>query len=343
MKKKQNKLFTLIIVLLVVIGGSLYLLNFFENESSSETISGEEQLEKVSFRMNWIPYAEHVPVYVAKDLGYYEEEGFDVDIVHGKGSTLSAKLVASGDNEFGMCSGDTALMSKIKGLPLKVVAVMLQKSPVEAVTLKENNILRPKQLEGKKIGVNVQSTKYQQFKAFSKINDVDTSTITEVHLEPAAEPPALLDGTVDALLDYNFDAAADFKYNGHEINEILFEDYGVHVYSSSLITNEEYLNNNPDSVERFTRATLKGWEYSIAHPKEAVDIFIKYNPENDKDIELVKFNNMISLTESSVTEANGLGYQSEKNWEDTQDLLYGLELIDEKIDVGELFTNEFLS
>jgi len=301
------------------------------------------ELEKVTFRMNWIPYAEHAPVWVAKEKGFYAEEGLDVEVIYGKGSTLSATLVGTGENDFGMCSGDTALMSRTKEVPLKVLAVMVQTSPTAAISLKEKGITKPKDLEGKKVSVNVQSTKYQQFKAFSKINNLDSTKITEVPIEAASEIPALLEGKVDVLLDYVYESDAELAAKGHEINKILFEDYGVHIYSSALITNENLLNEKPELIKKFVKATMKGWDYAIKHPEEAIDIFSKNHPELNKENELTKFYGLTPMVETEFTKKQGLGYQSEEKWISTQELLFDLGIITEKININELYTNEFLN
>lgn len=315
---------------------TLFLIGFISGCAEKKPA----ELEKVTFRMNWIPYGEHAPVWVAKDKGFYAEEGLDVEVIYGKGSTLSAQLVGSGDNDFAMCSGDTALMSKVKGLPIKVLAVMIQKSPVCVRYFEKTDIKVPKDLEGKRIGLNVQSTKYNQYKAFAKINNVDTSKIEEVPLEAGTEMPAMIAGKVDAFLHYSFEmprVPVDEAWT-----DMLFEDYGVHVYSSSLITNEKLLEENPDLVKRFTRATVKGWKYATEHPEEAMEIFVKHHPELNYENELQTLKGMIPLMESESTKEHGMGYQSKATWEYMQDFLFDLDLIDHKINVDKVFTNEYL-
>ena len=134
---------TVLVLIVLVLAAVLYM-------DSAKPEAGQ-QLRHVSFRMNWVPYAEHAPVWVAIEKGYYADEGLDVEVIYGKGSTLSAQLVGTGENEFGMCAGDTSLMSRIKGVPLKVLAVIIQRSPVAAVSLKEKGIVQPKDLEGKRV------------------------------------------------------------------------------------------------------------------------------------------------------------------------------------------------
>ena len=83
--------------------------------------------DKVTMRLNWVVGAEFAPIYLARDKGFFADEGIDVDILPGQGSTVTVKLVGNGDADFGEAGADQVLMAYAKGLPVVSTAVILQK------------------------------------------------------------------------------------------------------------------------------------------------------------------------------------------------------------------------
>ena len=123
------------------------------------------------------------PFLLAQEKGFYAEEGLKLEMFSSKGSTLAVKVLASGTNDFGFIAGDTVLTGRIKGMPLKVIAALYQKSPVGIMSFKDAGIKSPKDLEGKKLSSDPQSTMQQEFFAFAKKTDIDLEKIKLVSLK----------------------------------------------------------------------------------------------------------------------------------------------------------------
>jgi len=133
------------------------------------------------------------------------------------------------------------------------------------------------------------------------------------------------------------------ELRGRKVNRISFPDYGVNLYSTNLIVNEAFMKDRPDVVRRFVRASLRGWDYAVAHPEEAVSIFHAGHPESDLAFCRANFESLIPILSGPDTERMGFGAQSAERWAHTQDTLFDLKRIERKTDVAALFTNEFLS
>ena len=86
-------------------------------------------LDKVSLRLNWSPTGEHAYIYLGIDKGFFKEQNIEVDVMPGQGSTIVAQLVGNGSNDFGLCSGDTVVISRSKAVPLKALAVFYHQYP----------------------------------------------------------------------------------------------------------------------------------------------------------------------------------------------------------------------
>ncbi|MBT4139786.1 MAG: ABC transporter substrate-binding protein, partial [Candidatus Latescibacteria bacterium] len=126
-------------------------------------IDGQDQID---FILDWKAQMEHAGFFVAKSKGFYKEAGIEVNILEGTGAPTAARVVGNGTYKLGVASGAATVLSRAKGIPIVSLAVINQHSPVVVYSLVEKNILSPKDLIGKRIGVNVGGTKHREFQAF---------------------------------------------------------------------------------------------------------------------------------------------------------------------------------
>ncbi|MBU1862237.1 MAG: ABC transporter substrate-binding protein [Candidatus Omnitrophica bacterium] len=300
-----------------------------------------EVLEKVTLRMNWFPYADYAAYIIGIKKGFYRDEGIEVEVIPTKGSGLTTKLIANREGEFAGASADAVLTARTKGMPLKVLATLHQTSPVSIFSLQSQNIKNPKDLEGKSIASDPSSMKHQQFVAFCQKQGID---IEKIRIIPIAGSNFIhiLEGKADSMLAFGYIGDALLRKKGHAVNEMKLNDYGVDMYSISLITHDDLISENPDLVKRFVSATVKSWDYAASHVEEAVDAYVEAYPDLKKDNEMDQVRGVVELMQSQYTKQYGYGYQSKEKWEATQDLLYEQGLIDKKIDINEVYTNKFL-
>jgi len=129
------------------------------------------------------------------------------------------------------------------------------------------------------------------------------------------------------------------REQGYEVNLILPEDYGVHLYGYTLYTTEQLIEENPDLVLRFLRATLRGWQWAIENPAEAGPMALKYDPELDEA-------QQVSIMEASVplihTGVDQIGWMRSEVWQGMQDIQLEQGILDEPVDLDEVYTMEFL-
>lgn len=334
MKKVEKSLLIILglIIMTIVIAGCM-------NKSDSTS----KQLKHVTLMMNWYPMEEYAAPLVAQDKGFFAEEGLDVELRPGEGSTVSAKVVAAGDADFGLCAASTVLMSKVKEMPIKVLAVLHQETPTAAIYHKSSGITSPKDFEGKTIASDVKTTKHQQFIIFCRKYGIDPEKIKFVPVS-GNELPMLLSEKVDVALRYGHQVPSMLKEEGFspEDFEIMYlKDYGIHFYNNAIIARDDTLKNDPDTAKKFTKALLKGWEYTIDHPEEAIDILVKHYPELNKSSNLDNLNGLLPMMENEITKEHCFGYQTKEGWETLQDALYEFKVIENKIDVSTVYTNDY--
>ncbi|MSS70624.1 MAG: ABC transporter substrate-binding protein [Candidatus Latescibacteria bacterium] len=296
---------------------------------------------KIEFILDWKAQMEHSGFFVAQQKGFYREEGLEVKILDGNGAPNAATLVGNGTYKLGVSSGAATVIARAKGVPAVSVAVLNQRSPMVVYALAESDIIKPQDLAWKRVGVNFEGIKYQEYRALLTKLNIDPATIKEIGMA-GSDPAPLLAGQVDALLGYTQDQPVQVELRGRKVNRIPLPDYGVNLYSTNLIVNEAFTKDHPDVVRRFVRASIKGWDYAIAHPDEAVSIYHAGHPESNLAFNQANFQHLIPLLSSPDTERMGFGAQSAERWAHTQDTLFDLKRIEKKTDVAALFTNEFL-
>ena len=304
------------------------------------TLARQGDLTPLALQLNWNPNAEHAPYYLGKQLGYYAEEGIELEILPGTGSGNAVKLVGTGDSAFGVAVADALVLGRSQGVPSVSAAVLLQQNPGVLVSFKEKGIVEPEDLYGKRVALNPQSTGYAFWVAFTEANNLDRTQINEVNVS-VAELPLLIADEVDVTGALLTNEVVTLLAEGRELNIIDYADYGVRSYGQVLLTSDDFAAENPDLAQSFVDATIRSWEYSLEHVDEAVAALAEAIPETDVELETAKWTPIKEL-------ANGpdgsipFGQQTLEGWQQTAEAFEIGGLIDEPVDPETLFTNEFL-
>ncbi|MBT6241077.1 MAG: PAS domain S-box protein [Rhodospirillaceae bacterium] len=232
-------------------------------------------LEKVSLQLRWDHQFQFAGYYAAKWQGFYKEAGLDVEIrpgVTAERKVLDAvKEVSEGRADFGIGSADI-LLALDRGVPLRITASIFQQSPVAIIARTEDGLISPADLSRLRVRRTIDDFLDVEFRAVLKAEGIDLSDITSIVEGERGRPFSLLkEGKIDAYAGYTLTALWRAKSEGVSISLLRPAAYGVDFYGDSLFTHERIINNNSDLVERFTAASLKGWEYALEHPEEISD------------------------------------------------------------------------
>ncbi len=127
------------------------LVTFTGCGQEPEKENDQADLTKVTVMLDWTTNTNHTGLYVAKDKGYYKEQGLDVEILQ-SGEPGPAQLVAAGKIDFGISYQEGVTNARSSDMPLVSLAAVIQHNTSGFASLKEANITRPKDLEGKRYG-----------------------------------------------------------------------------------------------------------------------------------------------------------------------------------------------
>ncbi len=327
----KRKLITLVALLLVFFAVSIF------PEGAKE-----KEIKKTSLILNWKVVGDHAPYFVALKKGWYAEEALDVDIMLGKGSGFAVQTVGTGKADFGIADTAVAVTGRAKGAEVKVVSALFAKSPNCIHVWKDSGIAHPKDLVGKKVGVPAADTQKVMFPAFAKIIGIDPKQVNFVNIEPAAKTAALATRKVDAIFDLYTGIPFHTKaIPADQLVSLLWADYGFQAYSNAIITTEKMTEENPDLIRRFLKASLRGWEFTLKNPEEAIKILAEYHPINIQDY-LANLRLVMDFFRSDDYKKNGLGHIDPAAMAATVDLVDTYMGVDVTFSAQDMYTNEFL-
>ena len=300
----MNKLAALVLVPLVMI------LTVVACGSSAEATP--VPLTKVSLALDWFPWSNHSGMFIAKDRGYFADEGLDVEIFTPGDPSTVLQTVASDRDDFGISYQTEVLIAREQGVPVVSIMALVQHPLNSVMALKESGIAEPKDLAGKKVGwPGIPSDEpLLETMLSSQGLSLDDVELVNVGFDLV---PALISKQVDAIVGaYWVHESISATNQGFELNIMRMEEHGVpDFYELVIVANEDKIAQNPDLVQRFVRGVTRGYQDAIADPQDAVELLKRLKPEVDLDIERPGVDLLAPLWASST---GVFGWQEESRW-----------------------------
>ena len=231
-----------------------------------------ETLKKVTFLPQWFPQAQFAGYYVAWEKGIYRKHGLDVTLLRGGPEKPVCPALIRGEADFGTLFLAEAIQQRSRGLKLVNVGQIVQRTGFILVAKKSSGILSARDLQGKKVSL------WDDFKvqplAFFRKNGLKVRVIPQTY-------------TLNLFLRGGVDVASAMWYNEYhsilsaglnedELTTFFFDGQDLNFPEDGIYCLEETWKRDPDAVRRFVQASIEGWRYAFAHPREALDIVMKY-------------------------------------------------------------------
>lgn len=227
--------------------------------------------DEIKIKLKWMHQFQFAGFYAAKMQGYYAAEGINAEILESTAADPPIDFVLKNKNTYGVSSAEL-IESKALGSPVVILASIFQHSPYVIISLKDKKIIRPKDLEGKRIMASGDQGMIQ-LKAMLSAAKIDIKKITI--LEHTWNNTDITNGVADAMTGYVSVETYQLRRAGFEIAVLKPIDYGVDFYGDMLFTNLTEVKKNPERALAVKRATIKGWEYAMAHIDEIADYILK--------------------------------------------------------------------
>jgi NitT/TauT family transport system substrate-binding protein len=328
----MRKVFRPVVVASMVV--VFLLVGCKKHEGPEERTAGG--LFPVTLQTDWYPQPEHGGFYEALLKGYYKDEGLDVTIVPGGPFVVSDKQVAGGAAQFAMESSDQVLVGASHGLPLVAVAATMQRDPQCVMVHAESPVHGFADLNGRTIAVKPGSIWFEYLvKKFNldKVQEIPATYSVANFLE---DPNYIQQAFVTS--EPYFAEKAGAKVRTLQISDTGYNPYRVY------FTSQDFLNEHPDVVAKFVRASTRGWRDYIADPSMANAEIHRLNPAmNEGQMEF----SAKTLKEMKFETGNGpdgdqLGRFTAERWATMYQQLVDLKVITEPFDPKTAYTVQFL-
>lgn len=294
----------------------------------------------VSMRLQWFPQYQSAGYIVAKVKGYYAEAGLDVTINPGGPDFVALPLVAGGSDSFGSTGADTILIAREKGIKVVSLATWFQASPVGFMVHSDAGINGPHDFVGRSVGMFYGDNVETEYRALLAAAKVDRTQIKEVPGDFNLAP--FLNRQVDVWPVYITDQPNQARKQGAEVTLILARDYGVQLMGDVLFTTEDFARRNPNTVQAFVSATLRGWDYAINNVDETVRLIADYNKDLAPDQLAFEGAETVKLLRYGVG-ATCPGWHDRKVWEAELQLLNELAIVKTPVALDAATNNSYVA
>lgn len=286
-------------------------------------------LEKVTLQLKWLHQFQFAGYYAAQLKGFYAEEGLDVTIRERDMFKNNIRQVIDGEAEYGV-SDSVLLLYQARGEPVVIVAPIFQHSPQIVVTLQSSGLDSPYALHNRNIAFYQKDT--DGFPLLAMLEQLKVRP----HLERVlikTDPAMLVRGEVDAYPCYVTNEPYLFREMGADINIIRPMNYGIDLYGDMLFTSQNEAARHPERVARFKRATLRGWEYALAHKQEMAE-YIHQHLQSSKSLAHLLYE-ADAIEEIIAAKTTPLGTMSEGRLRFISELFQQHELIDKPFSLAD--------
>ncbi len=276
-----------------------------------------QAMEKVTVRLDWVPWGAHGPFHLAQQKGWFKDAGLEAEIQDGNGSVTTIQFVGSGNFDVGHASLSSMIVARDKGLAVKAIASFLRKNDIGLLVPKGSGLRTPKDLVGKKMVFTAGSLEAPFLDTFLAAGGVKREQVEFINVEAASKVSTYLAGRADGVFS-TVPFVLPLVAAQRPSEAVLFADNGLQFPSFGLVANENGIKNRAAVLRKFASIIAGAWEYIYAgHQDEAVQAIIAQRPQAKVDPKVLR-NQIDSIQEFFSTPASQgqpIGVMAAKDWD----------------------------
>ncbi|SLN20069.1 Putative thiamine biosynthesis protein [Aquimixticola soesokkakensis] len=267
--------------------------------------------DHVTYQLDWLPGGDKAPIYVCVQQGFCADEGLDISIEGGRGSTEAITKIATGTSDIGS-AGMEAIMAAVAtdDVPVKAVMSIFNKGPHAFYTLMDSGITSISDLAGKKVATSPFTSSNIFLPLVLSENGLSEADIELTKADPGALGPLLMTGQTDAIIAWVTDITRYMNQGedaGKGVIVLPWSDAGIELYSATLVASDTFLTERPDVAKRFVKAFKKSMEFAQANPDQAAADVAAMVPELGVEDVKGSWLDASVLAFNSQTDEDGLG------------------------------------
>lgn len=279
-------------------------------------------LEKVSLQLRWFHQFQFAGYYAAKANGYYAEVGLDVEIIERDLKVNPVDAVLWGKADYGVTNSEV-LLHRLKGKPVIALASIFQHSPLVLLTTKVGEISTVHDLLGKRVLMSTKTTDVELLGMLQKEN-VGLEELEIVDRFSRKED--YFDKSLDAIAAYITNQPYYLDSNDILYHVLYPSTYGIDFYGDGLFTSEEQIRSHPQRTAAFLEASLRGWEYAMAHQEEIIDLILAEYPTKKTRAHLEY--EAAAMEKLILPELVQIGHMNPGRWEHIAEVFRNVGLVD---------------
>jgi NitT/TauT family transport system substrate-binding protein len=236
--------------------------------------------EKVTLQLKWVTQGQFGGYYVAKEKGFYEEEGLDVEIKPGGPDIAPEQVIAGGGADVVVTWMAAALVAREKGVPLVNIAQPFQKSGLQLICPKDGPVKTQADFKGKTLGVWFFGNEYPFFAWMNKLGlstEGGAEGVTVLKQSFDVQPLVQKQADCISVMTYNeYWQAIDAGFKPEDLTVFNYTEMGNDLLEDGLYVMQDKLADPTfkENMVKFVRASMKGWKYAIENPGEAAEIVL---------------------------------------------------------------------
>jgi putative hydroxymethylpyrimidine transport system substrate-binding protein len=258
--------------------------------SKKDVTTTRGTVDRVDLVLDYLPNADHAPIYAAQQIGAFKDEGLDVRIRVPSDPASPLKLVAAGQADLAISYEPELLLARDKGLRLAAVGALVQK-PLTSIMSLKGKVKTPKDLAGKKVGTAGIPYQTAYLKTIATQAGVDPSSIHEVNVGFNLVP-SMLSKKVDATLGAFWNVEGVQLQRQHKHPTIIKMDQaGVPTYQELVfVANTDRLQEKGTGtvMRRFLQAVARGAKAVQANPELGADALVNADKDLDRATQLAQ-------------------------------------------------------
>ncbi|WP_447554491.1 ABC transporter substrate-binding protein [Vreelandella sp. EE22] len=303
----------------------------------------------IRFQLDWRFEGPAAPFLMAREKGYFADEGLDVQIDSGSGSAGAINRVASGAYEMGF--GDlNALVEFLAENPdgpsIQGVYIVYDGTPAAVFARKDSGIETPADLAGKTIAAPAFDTGYRAWQIFASANDLASDAVEWQNVDPTLRETLLTRGDVDAITGFYFTSLLNLEERGmseDDLTIMAFPEYGVPLYGNAIITSQDFAETHPEAVEGFLRAFNRALKETLEDPEAAIEYVQNRDDLIDVDMETRRLRLALdSVVNTPDARQNGVGDVDEERLEQAINLVAEAYDLPSTPSAEQVFTSRYL-
>jgi ABC-type nitrate/sulfonate/bicarbonate transport system substrate-binding protein len=295
----------------------------------------------VTLMLDWVPNTNHTGLFVAKQKGYFADEGLDVEIVQ-PGEVYAEQAVAGGAADFGVSFQEQVTLVRADGVPLVSIAAILQHNTSAFAARAGLGGDTPAGWEGLRYGSFGSPFERPTVAGLMNCNGTDIGRLEWIETGFTDPLSLLQQGQIDlAWIFYGWQGVQAERL-GIDLDLVMMEDHIDCIpdyYTPILIASEGTLAQRPELVRSFLRAVARGYTFAVERPDEAAESLLVATPELDRDVVLAS---QRWVSPRYVAGASRWGEQSAERWQAYADWMASQGILGENLDTAPFFTTEYL-